>query len=61
MGTRLTMMRRERTEHAKAVRRQTGTNGFADKQLTTSKERWSGTITASQSKDNLLLVEYEEQ
>lgn len=55
---RYVMLRRVRTEEAKRIRRETGTNSFRDKLLTYGSERVASTVTTVTSKDCLILVRY---
>jgi len=54
MGKLICMLKRCRTEHARKVRRETGTNAFADKQLVFSGKDVSSTLTANFNVDNLI-------
>ncbi len=52
-------VRRVRTEEAKSIRRQTGTNPFQAKQLEEFTSGYMPTITASTNIENYIKVEYE--
>ena len=52
-------VRRVRTEWAKAIRRETGTNPFQAKQLEEFPSGYMPTITASANIENYIMVEYE--
>lgn len=52
-------VRRVRTEWAKAIRRETGTNPFQAKQLEEFPSGYMPTITANVNIDNYIKVEYE--
>ena len=52
-------VRRVRTEWAKAIRRETGTNPFQAKQLEEFPAGYMPTITASANIENYIKVEYE--
>lgn len=51
-------LRRVRTDEAKAIRRQTGTNPFRAKRLEAAPYGYAPTVTCSPTSDNLLLIEY---
>lgn len=51
------MLRRARTEHAKMVRRLTGTNSFQDKVLVRGSSEFSSTLTTTPAIENLILEE----
>ena len=52
-------VRRVRTEWAKAIRRETGTNPFQAKQLEEFPSGYMPTITASANIENYIKVEYD--
>lgn len=52
-------VRRVRTELAKAIRRETGTNPFQAKELEEFPSGYMPTITASANIENYIKVEYE--
>ena len=52
-------LRRVRTEHAKMVRRLTGTNLFQDKDFEPCHFAYMPTIPTSVHIDNLVLIEYD--
>ena len=52
-------VRRVRTEWAKAIRRETGTNPFQAKQLEESTAGYMPTITANINIDNYIKVDYD--
>lgn len=56
---RYVMLRYIRTEQAKRIRRETGTNSFRDKILTYGSELVASTVTTAINKDGLILVTYE--
>lgn len=56
---RLLLIKESRSEHAKLVRRLTGTNGFRDKRISFLPPRFMQCIGTSLTKDNLVLIAYD--
>ena len=52
------ILRRVRTEEAKAIRRMTGSNPFQAKAMMVAPYFYAPTVTCSPSLDNLILIEY---
>ena len=59
MNSRYSILRRVRTDEAKAIRRLTGTNPFQAKRLEVAPYQYAPTVTCSPCIDNLILVQYE--